>query len=285
MLQVVWSIARTTRTFKTTKMKRPRKVPIHPTLAAILAEWKLSGWARHMGRAPGPDDLMLPGPGGRPWSVLTALKRFYKDLDLLGIRRRHVHCARRTFVSRCRDAGGRGEILRWITHGPSKKEMVDGYSSLAWETFCTEVAKLKVERRRSQVLFIAQATGTHGGARAAADSTEGSVTDSVTTVDEPGGIPGEVGCRGRGLNPSATRAIRGIPREFVGSAPPNPTDGDRTQPRSVTAVTLPEGGGGQADLSVAGGLHLVEAQLYLWADRVTLADGELADESAQDGAP
>ena len=118
---MAWSIARVTRKEKTTKAQRPRQVPVHPVLAAILADWKLSGWARSMGRPHTADDLIAPGPGGRPWTVLTALKRFYKDLELLGLRRRHVHCTRRTFVSLCRDAGARGEILRWITHGPTKQ--------------------------------------------------------------------------------------------------------------------------------------------------------------------
>jgi len=31
---------------KAVKTRRPREVPIHPTLAKVLAGWKLSGWAR-----------------------------------------------------------------------------------------------------------------------------------------------------------------------------------------------------------------------------------------------
>lgn len=30
-----------------------RYVPVHPTLAAMPAEWKLSGWAEMMDRTPG----------------------------------------------------------------------------------------------------------------------------------------------------------------------------------------------------------------------------------------
>ena len=30
----------------------------------MLAEWKLGGWAEMMGRAPGPDDLIVPLPPG-----------------------------------------------------------------------------------------------------------------------------------------------------------------------------------------------------------------------------
>ena len=45
-----------------TKTKQPRRMPAHPALAAILAEWKLSGWAAMMGRQPTPDDLIVPMP-------------------------------------------------------------------------------------------------------------------------------------------------------------------------------------------------------------------------------
>jgi integrase len=47
---------------KTTKTDAVKHVPVHPVLAAILAEWKLGGWAEMMGRAPGPDDLIVPLP-------------------------------------------------------------------------------------------------------------------------------------------------------------------------------------------------------------------------------
>jgi len=37
---------------KTTKTDAVKHVPVHPTLAAMLAEWKLGGWAAMMGHAP-----------------------------------------------------------------------------------------------------------------------------------------------------------------------------------------------------------------------------------------
>jgi len=56
-----------------TKTDVPRRVPVHPTLARILAEWKLAGWERTYGRTPTPDDLIVPtrnmrssGVGVRP---------------------------------------------------------------------------------------------------------------------------------------------------------------------------------------------------------------------------
>ena len=37
---------------KATKTKATRKVPVHPTLAAMLAEWRLQGWPKHCARTP-----------------------------------------------------------------------------------------------------------------------------------------------------------------------------------------------------------------------------------------
>lgn len=47
---------------KNTKTEAVKHVPVHPTLAAMLAEWKLGGWPAMYGRAPGPDDLIVPLP-------------------------------------------------------------------------------------------------------------------------------------------------------------------------------------------------------------------------------
>jgi integrase len=45
---------------KSVKTEVPRWMPVHPTLATILAEWKLGGWEQMMGRRPTPDDLIVP---------------------------------------------------------------------------------------------------------------------------------------------------------------------------------------------------------------------------------
>jgi integrase len=47
---------------KSTKTDAVKHVPVHPVLAAMLAEWKLGGWAEMIGRAPTPDDLIVPLP-------------------------------------------------------------------------------------------------------------------------------------------------------------------------------------------------------------------------------
>jgi integrase len=43
-----------------TKSGVPRAVPVHPTLAKLLAAWKLSGWSSTYGRTPTADDFIVP---------------------------------------------------------------------------------------------------------------------------------------------------------------------------------------------------------------------------------
>lgn len=148
---------------KATKSEVAREVPVHPALAALLAEWKLSGWARTYGRAPTPDDFIVARPpnkagagGGErispkgPWVWLNgkaATKtrgRRIGDLERLGLRARRVHDTRRTFISLAEDDGARSKVLESITHGESEGGAYALYRTYAWETKCAEVEKLKL---------------------------------------------------------------------------------------------------------------------------------------------
>jgi hypothetical protein len=53
-----------------TQTKRTRYMPVHPTLAALLAKWKLKGWPEMIGRAPTPEDLVVP-----IWGHMASLHR------------------------------------------------------------------------------------------------------------------------------------------------------------------------------------------------------------------
>src|SRR5712692_2413538 len=59
-LQVLRSYNTRHKLEKGTKQERPRRVPVTPLLARILAQWKLSGWERALGRRPKPEDLIIP---------------------------------------------------------------------------------------------------------------------------------------------------------------------------------------------------------------------------------
>lgn len=134
-------------------------MPVHPALAALLAEWKLGGWARAFGRPPGPDDLVCPVPEekGRKGPRRTAggmrdknypRKRLVRDLVTLGVRHRRAHDLRRTGISIAQDDGADRAILRWGTHAPPR-EVFDLYTTHAWATLCREVAKLRARLIRA----------------------------------------------------------------------------------------------------------------------------------------
>ena len=75
-----------------TKTDAVHEIPVHPVLARVLAQWKLRGWKEWMGRAPAPDDLILPTEEENPPEGRTGRRRFPLALRDPGFReRRHSH--------------------------------------------------------------------------------------------------------------------------------------------------------------------------------------------------
>ncbi len=160
-LSVVTSYSTRHRKEKAVKTEQPREVPVHATLAKVLAFWRLQGWAAMMGRAPNDDDLIIPSRLGKNRNVNHALRRFHQDLERLGIRPRRQHDLRRTFITLARADGARKDVLEWVTHGP-RGDIVDLYTTLPWELLCEAVAPLKIELRTGKVIAfpkVAQAGG------------------------------------------------------------------------------------------------------------------------------
>jgi integrase len=145
---------------KDVKTKVPRAVPVHAVLATLLADWKLSGWPRMMGRTPGPDDLLIPSRLGKNRSSNHMLKKFHQDMVRLGLRLRRQHDLRRTFISLCLGDGASKDILRWITHAP-EGDVMDDYTTLVWKPLCREVAKLEIRLRDRESGAIANAVNSH----------------------------------------------------------------------------------------------------------------------------
>jgi integrase len=116
-----------------TKTGQARYMPVHPTLAAMLAEWKLNGWPEMMGRQPGPDDLVVPLPASQWVKAGTmrrthhSYKRLVKDLEALSLRHRRGHDLRRTMISLAMGDGARKDLLKLCTHGPPRQEGIDAY--------------------------------------------------------------------------------------------------------------------------------------------------------------
>jgi integrase len=149
---------------KSTKTESVKYVPVHTTLAAMLAEWRLGGWATMMGRPPADDDLILPMP---PWDAqVRSLARrdaepfrttYYagrrwrdEDLPALGFRQRRHYDMRATFISLALDDGADEHILETrVTHTRKSRSAFDGYNrGRQWEVVCREVAKLILVRTR-----------------------------------------------------------------------------------------------------------------------------------------
>jgi integrase len=143
----------------TTKTGVKRRVPVHPMLAAMLAAWRLGGWPAIFGRAPGPEDLIVPlppdppkkqaRPNPRAGGMRTAKdtgKRWDTDLEHLELRHRRGHDLRATFITLAEDDGADPNVIRRITHTAKGRDAYSGYSRTQWETLCREVAKLSITR-------------------------------------------------------------------------------------------------------------------------------------------
>jgi integrase len=138
---------------KATKTEQPRMVPVHPTLAKVLAEWRLGGWASMMKRHAKPDDLIIPSRRGVNRSRHHSLTKFHDDLTRQGMRKRRQHDLRRAFISLARADGARKDVLERVTHG-ARGDIVDIYTELPWEFICQEVAKLRIELPTCQVVRL-----------------------------------------------------------------------------------------------------------------------------------
>ncbi len=139
-----------------TKTGKPRRVPVHPVLAKVLAGWKLGGWERLMGRPPTPDDLLCPRPDDTFLDDKTALQDLRVDLDTLGMRQREIHDMRSTFISLTQEDGVPENLLKWVTHG-RPGTIVGGYTRNEWAMLCAEVSKLKLSLREGRLLSLPKA--------------------------------------------------------------------------------------------------------------------------------
>ena len=168
---------------KNTKTEAVKHVPVHPTLAAMLAEWKLGGWPELIGRAPGPDDLIVPLPPdaaerrrsrtGEPYRAASYSGLNWRETDLpaLGWRHRRHYDMRATFITLAIEDGADPEILEnRVTHARQSRSAFDGYNrGQQWERTCAEVAKLRIGRgaRREAVSAVVGSDPLHAAAASA----------------------------------------------------------------------------------------------------------------------
>lgn len=136
-----------------TKTGAERRVPIHPVLASMLAEWRLHHWSALYGHQPCCDDLVVPSLRGKMRHTSNTLRFLHLDLATLGMRQRRVHDFRRTYITLAQEHGALPEVLKLATHA-KPSDVFNLYTSVSWERLCGEVAKLQVERRKSSNLLV-----------------------------------------------------------------------------------------------------------------------------------
>jgi len=135
-----------------TKTKRTYSFPVHATLAIILDSWWSSGWAQTYGRAPRPDDLIVPTRNGTPCNVRHAQEFFLQDLAKLGLRiragmyrNRGGHDFRSWWKTELIvESGAIEPVIERIIH-PEPRDVASGYLRTQWAGYCREVAKLRFE--------------------------------------------------------------------------------------------------------------------------------------------
>lgn len=205
---------------KRTKTESVRHVPVHPSLAAMLAEWEATGWEQMMGRPPAPDDLIVPLPPDvkrtkrtgerfRGWDY-TGKKWREKDLPMLGWRGRSVYDTKSTFITLAIEDGADPDIIRdRVTHTKAKRDAFSGYDrGPHWAATCREVAKLRLAPAlHPHLVSSSETTGSGGGFRRAKPAISGQ--PMLVALD--GGTPDlrtacdlSLAMLGAGLAPSAT---------------------------------------------------------------------------------
>jgi integrase len=140
---------------KETKTKAVRRVPVHPSLAEMLEQWRI-GWAEMHGRDPGPEDLIVPlppevkrtkrrGERFRGWDYTGKKWREHDELAL-GWRHRSVYDTKSTFITLAIEDGADPAVIRdRVTHTKPRRDAFDGYDrGPHWEATCREVARLKL---------------------------------------------------------------------------------------------------------------------------------------------
>jgi integrase len=63
------------------------------------------------------------------------------------------HGLRRWFISACRNASARREVIELMTHN-AKGEVIDAYTSWEWSTLCDEISKLELDLHPTKLVVL-----------------------------------------------------------------------------------------------------------------------------------
>ncbi len=128
------------RLLKDTKTSVEKWLPVHPALAVILARWRAEGWERFWGRAPRPEDLVVPSARGNPRNNSYSWQRFKVDLETLGLKHQRHYETRSTFINLAEAGGASPDDVHRLTHA-SVGEAKDLYRRVPqlWPRLCAAV--------------------------------------------------------------------------------------------------------------------------------------------------
>lgn len=189
---------------KSTKTDTTRYVPVHPTLAEMLDEWRRVGWPAMHGRSPGPDDLIVPLPpdaaasrrsrAGEPFRGHDYSGKRWREEDMpsLDWRYREPYATKATFITLALDDGADPHVIETrVTHSKKSRGAFGGYNrGKQWEVTCTEVAKLQLTRLvgGAEPLATVRATGSgsSSGGFVEAAGVEREFMDDSVRVDPTG---------------------------------------------------------------------------------------------------
>lgn len=114
---------------------RPRFIPVHPALRAVLEYWWYEGFELQHLRKPTLDDFIIPAMGGGCLSRSSAYGAFRSALRRAEVKNRSLHSTRHTFITVCRAGTDRHDLVERITHN-AKGKTLDSYTHTEWEQLC-----------------------------------------------------------------------------------------------------------------------------------------------------
>ena len=127
---------------------KERMVPVHPELEKVLWCWQGQGFEAVYGRAPRPDDFIVPDPrnmAARTQSQVT--KAHKRDAELIGVPNKGSHGLRRFMISATRSSGACSDVLEKIKHN-ARGAIIDVYTAWEWPALCEAVSCLRVDPER-----------------------------------------------------------------------------------------------------------------------------------------
>ncbi len=126
---------------------RKRKIPVHPSLEPWLDEWIATGWERHVGRTPVPNDFLFTDAAGKPFreesceTFLADIRLVERDTTCRGVVL-DIYSLRHSFATILRRAGVPSDARdRLLGHRPKDTKALH-YEDEDLPLLAAEVAKV-----------------------------------------------------------------------------------------------------------------------------------------------